>query len=102
MCFELFLEEVIMTGNNVVLATGTLSPDEVKQLAFDFGQHPIGQHVCVQSESDGRVFVISKGILPVEVERTLLSQCLQQQCKPAKEDNGLGKLGWGSVLTMVK
>lgn len=94
-----------MTGKEVVFATGVLCSHEAHQLALDFGQHPIGQHVCVRSEPDGhniRVSIMSKGILPEEVVRTLLMQCLQQQCKPAKEDNGLGKLGWGSVLTMVK
>lgn len=92
-----------MTGNNEVLATGVLSPDEAKQLEIDINQDTIGQFVKVQQEpyrNQVCVSIASNDILLLPVVYNLLSLFLQQQFSSVEEDDGLGKYEWGSVIKM--
>lgn len=92
-----------MASNEEVLATGVLTPNEVRKLEFDLGQHIIGQHVCVQKkplDQGVQVNIVSNGMLLLHVVYNLLSLCLQEQCRLVEEDDDLRKYGWGSVIRM--
>ena len=92
-----------MTGNNEVLATGGLSPDEAKQLEIDINQDIIGKFVMVQQEPCGNnvyVSIASNDTLILSVVYNLLSLFLRQQCNSVEVDGERGKYGWGLVIKM--